>query len=257
MNNLLSNIVEITGSIELGDNDRKFIERVYADGLAKYQQRLAAIGFKGHKNVLDAGCGFGQWTMALASLNQSVEACDILDNRVAFTNLLKKKFQINNINAQVSGLESLPYEEHAFDAVFCYGVVFATAWKASLQEMARVLKPGGTLYLTANDIGWFVFLWTDEHNKAEDYDPKAVAARAFTDTLNYEREGVCEPGMNLIIDPESLQNELRLNGLEGIQQANEGGVHLNHDVAAPKPFFRGEYCGQAGVYEIVCTKPVC
>ena len=43
------------------------------------------------------------------------------------------------------------------------------AWK-SLAELARVLRPGGRIYLSANGVGWYLFLWEEEHNKTADYD---------------------------------------------------------------------------------------
>ena len=243
-------------SVLMGANDKLFIERVYQDGLQKYIDRLTAIGFSGRHHVLDAGCGFGQWSLALTSLNARVDACDVSQLRVDFLSDLTSQLDITNLGIETSGIDSMPYPDNCFDLVFCYGVIFLTPWHQSLRELSRVLKPGGKLYVNANGLGWYNYLWNEEHNKTDDYDPKAVAAQAFADTLNYEREGIHKLGMNFIIDPKSLQDELRSNGFEGIRQANEGGLHLNRDAAVPKPFFWGEYCGQLGVYEVVCTKAV-
>ena len=255
-----SDIARITGEFSrryaarMDVNDKFFLERVYREGLQKYIDRLTAIGFSGGRHVLDAGCGFGQWSLALASLNERANACDVSQLRVDFLNDMAGQLGITNLDIKSSGIDIMPYPDNYFDLVFCYGVIFLTPWRRSLHELSRVLKPGGKLYVNANGLGWYNYLWNEEPNKAAGYDPKAVAAKAFPDTLNHEREGIHKPGMDLIIDPESLQNELRSNGFINIHQANEGGLHLNHDVEAPKPFFGGEYYGQTGVYEIVCTK---
>lgn len=154
----------------------------------------------------------------------------------------------------MSGIDALPYAGESFDAVFCYGVIFLTPWRQSLAELARVLKPGGTLYVNANGLGWYMFLWQEEHNKADDYDPKSRVAQSFADTLRYDREGVYEPGMNLIIEPHAMDAELQKLGFSDLRTAAEGCLHLNSDAPAPKPFFKGAYNGQVGTYEVLGRK---
>ena len=109
------------------------------------------------------------------------------------------------------------------------------------------------LYLNASGLGWCLHLWKDEHNKAEDYDPKAIAAATLVDTLRYDREGHYEPGMNLIIEPKAIELELRKLGFVYIQSAHEGGLHLDNTAAKPQPFFKGQYYGQVGAYEFVAN----
>ena len=103
----------------------------------------------------------------------------------------------------------MPYPDNCFDLVFCYGVIFLTPWRQSLGELSRVLKTGGKLYVNANGLGWYNYLWKEEHNKTTDYDPKAVAAQSFSSTLRYNREGYYEQGTNLIIEPKQIQHEMR------------------------------------------------
>jgi len=68
----------------LGQNAAAFLERVYGGGFEKYSTRLSQHGFRGFCRVLDAGCGFGQWTLALSWMNQSVEAVDISEKGGGF-----------------------------------------------------------------------------------------------------------------------------------------------------------------------------
>ncbi len=234
-----------------GHNDRGYLQRIYSEGLDKYIDRLRAIGFAGHGNVLDAGCGYGQWSLALAGMNQYVSACDISPLRVEFLSDLTRELAVSNIEFHVNSLDALPYADASFDAIFCYGVIFLTPWRHSLAQLARVMKPGGTLYVNANGLGWYTYLWQEEHNKADDYDPKAIAARSFIDTLRYDREGVYESGMNLIIEPQAMEDELRGFGFVDILTAAEGCLRLDASVPPPKPFFKGEYNGQVGVYEVI------
>lgn len=256
MQDLLALVRQVEGghAADIGHNDHLFLQRIYAEGLDKYVSRLKAIGFAGKKTVLDAGCGYGQWSLGLADLNDGVESCDISPLRVKFLTGLAKQLGVANCNAKVSGIDMMPYPDNTFDAVFCYGVIFLTPWRKTLAEIARVLKPGGHFYVNANGLGWYMFLWQEEHNKADDYDPKAIAARCLSDTLTYDRKGIYEPGMNLIIEPEGIKQALERLGFQQIEIAHEGGLHLDQSVPAPKPFFKGEYNGQVGIYEVMASK---
>jgi ubiquinone/menaquinone biosynthesis C-methylase UbiE len=233
----------------LGDNDAKFVQRVYSDGLEKYVNRIKAVGFVDQKRVLDAGCGFGQWSLALAAVNDHIVSCDILSERIAFLSDIAAELGVDNIDTRVSGIESLPFPDASFDLIFCYGVIFLTPWRHSLKELHRVLKPEGSLYVNANGLGWYIFLWREEHNKAADYDPKARAAKAMQDTLYYEREGVCLPNSDLIIEPDDLKSEMHKLGFKNIKIAGEGHLYTNRKAARPVPFFKSKYYGLPGVFE--------
>jgi SAM-dependent methyltransferase len=239
---------------EIGHNDRLFLQRIYGEGLSKYVDRLKAIGFTGNDKVLDAGCGYGQWSLALAGLNNTVESCDISPLRIRFLEAMADKYHVTNLTAKVNGIDVMPYRDNHFDTVFCYGVIFLTPWRQSLRELTRVLKPSGRLYVNANGLGWYMFLWQEEHNKADDYDPKEIAAKCLSDTLVYDRKGIYEPGMNLIIEPQGIKRELEMLGFQHIQIAHEGGLHRDDSAPAPKPFFKGEYNGQVGIYEVLASK---
>lgn len=238
----------------IGLNDKSFIKRIYYEGIEKYVDRLKAIGFSGNKHVLDAGCGYGQWSLALALLNEKVSACDISNVRADFLSDLVHQLNLDNLNLIVSGIDEMPYENNTFDAVFCYGVIFLTPWRKSLAELVRVLKPGGKVYVNANGLGWYMFLWEAEHNKTADYDPKALAAQTLNDTLKYEREGEHNNNVSLVIEPNDLIAELEKFGFKDFQLASEGCLHLDHAAAKPKPFFKGKYKGLTGVFEMVAQK---
>jgi len=149
-------------SSHLGSNDKLFIQRVYQGGLQKYIDRLMAIGFSGRHHVLDAGCGFGQWSLALASLNDRVDACDVSHLRVDFLSDMARQLDVTNVVIKISGIDIMPYPDNCFDLVYCYGVIFLTPWRQSLHELSRVLKPGGKLYVNANGLGWYNYLWNEE-----------------------------------------------------------------------------------------------
>lgn len=104
----------------------------------------------GELSVLDWGCGKGHVSKLLRDLHpRRLDSCDILSERddSAFgqqTPILKA-FQI-----EVKSLEHeyiLPYEDASFDVVLSVGVLeHVPNERASLAEIARVLKPGGLFF---------------------------------------------------------------------------------------------------------------
>ncbi len=116
--------------------------------------------------------------------------------------------------------------------------------------MTRVLKPGGKLYLNANGIGWYVFLWNTEHNKTKDYDPRTVVAKTFIDTVAYEKTSLHEVNTQIIIDKAQLIYEMHRIGYTTLD-GNEGTIHTSRDGPEPKPLLLGEYGGESAVYEII------
>ena len=70
--------------LALNTESDAFLRRVYADGLGKYADRLSQHGLSGCSRVLDAGCGYGQWGLALAADCDRVEAVDVDADRLAF-----------------------------------------------------------------------------------------------------------------------------------------------------------------------------
>ena len=102
----------------LSENDIAFISRIFASGLGKYTDRLSGYDFKNKDFVLDAGCGFGQWSLSLSKLNANVFSCDISHDRVSFLQQLCDREEIAKIDAVVSPLTKLPYYDNFFDVVF-------------------------------------------------------------------------------------------------------------------------------------------
>lgn len=240
---------------QIGDNDSKFISRIYNSGLEKYSERLAGIGFNDLNTVLDAGCGYGQWSLSLSASNHEVSACDTSHLRINFLDKLSSRLNLANINTTVCDVHSLPYPDNYFDAIFCYGVIFLTPWKLTLQEFLRVLKPSGKLYFSFNDIGWYLFLWETEHNKAKDYDPKLVAARSFTQTLEYTRDSSqYKQGHHYIIEGSVIKAYMNTIGFSHVSTGAEGTLDMFGEPTLSKSFFKGSYRNLPCVHEVLATK---
>ena len=110
----------LSHSENLSHNDRLFLKRIFKQGIKKYMERLEAISFHGYNTVLDAGCGFGQWSLALSQLNKNVISCDVAPNRINFLADLITNLSLKNLSLSINPINKLPYEKETFDCIFCY-----------------------------------------------------------------------------------------------------------------------------------------
>lgn len=231
--------------------DQEFLERVYGVPTETYIARLKAIGFAGMRRVLDAGCGFGQWTLALAGLNDSIFAVDKDLERMVWLQEKLEEEEVDNVITVAVSLEDFTPLDGYFDGIFCYGVLNCVPWKEILRKFYRWLVPGGKLYATFNEIGWYLHLWKNASNATDGYDPQAIAARTFLNTLRYRREGKVTGG-DVIICSGEIVNFLRVVGMDGIILAEEGGVNVIG--TKTMPFFEGTYESHPGVREVWAVK---
>ena len=237
----------------LSGNDRDFFVRVWSTDPKIYRRRLRAVGFTGLGDVLDAGCGFGQWTIPLADLNRSVTAVDESATRVGLLSRIAGTVGAVNVDAQVASIEAMPFGDESFDAIFSYSVIYFTDYRKSITEFARLLRPGGRLYLCSNGLGWYLHNLLSGHNASPTFDPKAMAVAALENSLAYYATGEHRPGQQVIIPSALLGAALEANGfvIEGI--ATEGTLAAEGAEPATS-FYKGDYEGAEGVYEIVARK---
>ncbi len=238
----------------LGENDAAFLARVYGRPVDDYARRLSGWGFAGLGRVLDAGCGFGQWSAALARTNSEVRSIDVGEARVAFVQELAAELGLAQLEAQVARLDSLPFEAKHFDGVFCYGVLFLTRWREALADLARVLRPGGRLYVNANGFGWYRHMWYAQPNRTADYEPREHVARVFDNTWRYAGGQSIQEGYGVLIEPEELRAELEKLGFQDIALGAEAELSARGLGEPVAPFFAGEFDGDRGVYEMLATR---
>jgi SAM-dependent methyltransferase len=105
------------------------------------------------KSVLDAGCGSGKFSAALARLGaEKVIGLDLGLKGLEFARRQAAKVPYGSkIDFRHGSLLDIPLESGSLDAVWSNGVIHHTLdYRKCLDEFARVLKPGGTLYLYVN-----------------------------------------------------------------------------------------------------------
>ncbi len=123
---------------------------------------------KGHdlknKNVLDAGCGTGWFSKAAVERGGEVTSLDVGEK------LLQQVAQKCQTNRVIGSVLDLPFEENVFDFVISSEVIEHTPNpKKAIEEMYRVLKPGGTLVLSTPNIFWYWTLWVANILKIRPY----------------------------------------------------------------------------------------
>ena len=111
--------------------------------------------FRGQR-LLEVGCGIGTDLVRFAREGARVTGVDLAQTAI---DLARKNFELNGVAAEelrIANGEALPYADASFDAVYGHGVIQYTADAPKLiQEMHRVLKPGGTgIFMVYNRVSW-------------------------------------------------------------------------------------------------------
>ncbi len=111
-------------------------------------------------NVLDLGCGPGNWSVELARNGaQRVVAADLTRAAIELTH---KRAQLQGIDLEISqqNAESMTFPDGTFSHVNCNGVIHHTPdTEGCVREIARVLRPGGTAMISVYYKNVFLRLW--------------------------------------------------------------------------------------------------
>lgn len=108
--------------------------------------------------VLDIGCGGGQTLFALADRNPSLAVgIDPELGHLEIGRSFALNFPLKNgtFAFQQGDGNFLPFKDRSVDFLICRGALHHLRIRQALQEMARVLKPGGRIYIHALGIRAF------------------------------------------------------------------------------------------------------
>ncbi|WP_162604977.1 class I SAM-dependent methyltransferase [Geomonas terrae] len=103
--------------------------------------------------VLDAGCGPGALVEALARRELWVSGLDVSENMLARTaERMESLGEAYPVSLKQGSIDSLPYSDDSFDLVCSTGVIeYLDTDQLVLQEMYRVLRPGGFLLISVTN----------------------------------------------------------------------------------------------------------
>ncbi|SNX54460.1 class I SAM-dependent methyltransferase [Thermoanaerobacterium sp. RBIITD] len=108
------------------------------------------------KKVLDAGCGAGRFSIAIAQSGSEVTLLDISDEQI---NIARNKILESALSGRVSNFivgdlcEMSMIEDETFDTTVCYGVALNYLFdnlSKGVSELVRVTKRGGTILISVN-----------------------------------------------------------------------------------------------------------
>jgi SAM-dependent methyltransferase len=105
------------------------------------EAQLRILGDVRGRDVLELGCGAGQWSIALAAQGGHVTGLDLSERQLGHARRSDSSLPL----VQASG-EQLPFSSGAFDVVFCdHGALSFCEPEVIVPECARVLRVGGLL----------------------------------------------------------------------------------------------------------------
>jgi SAM-dependent methyltransferase len=113
------------------------------------ESELKVLGDVNGKDILELGCGGGQWAVRLARQGARVIAQDISDVQIELARKFAAEVEIAppaSVEFRQGNAEDLgEWGDGSFDIVFSnFGAVGFVDIEACFREVARVLKPGGT-----------------------------------------------------------------------------------------------------------------
>jgi 2-polyprenyl-3-methyl-5-hydroxy-6-metoxy-1,4-benzoquinol methylase/uncharacterized protein YbaR (Trm112 family) len=129
------------------DNEKRF------EQLAQYAQLPEGA------RVLDVACGTGSWASTLARHGLRVHCTDLQREFLEVAAETSRREGVFVTPVQADAV-ALPYRDGVFDAVTVLSVLeHVPDWTRLLSESLRVIRPGGTLWVTSTNQ---LCPWTDE-----------------------------------------------------------------------------------------------
>ena len=110
---------------------------------------VQAAGLRGDERVLDAGCGAGHTAASFAPHVANVVALDFTASMLRQVELLAEDRGLENVRTRLGDVESLPFDNAAFDLVVSrYSAHHWAKPERALREFRRVLHGGGMFVLS-------------------------------------------------------------------------------------------------------------
>lgn len=154
---------------------------VYNENTNEHLHRYAlAMQLIAGKRVLDIACGEGYGAHLMATVAKSVVGVDIDTKTIVDAAV---KYQKENLFFLVGSADKIPCEEHSFDVVVSFETIeHHDKHDEMMQEIKRVLKPGGLLMMSSPDKMYY----SDIHNFKNPYHVKELYKHEFDALLkNY------------------------------------------------------------------------
>jgi SAM-dependent methyltransferase len=154
---------------DLWEQHASWWHREFTDGAdAEYEQQILPMVEHyavGARRLLDIGCGEGQVARRLSGQGVNIVVVDLTASQIQLA--CQRGGSARFVRAAAEGL---PFVDAAFDTVvLCLAIEHVEPFEAALEEVARVLIPGGRfLFLLAHPLlqspgsGWVELIDSDE-----------------------------------------------------------------------------------------------
>ncbi len=174
-------------------------DKAFSNLILKY---AAQLSLPESALALDIGCGTGATTRFLAQRDNFSGKAYAVDQSPDFIEVAKRFAQSENIadriEFSVGDAHQLEFSDSMFDVVIAHTVIsHVTEPQTVIQEMARVVKPGGTLVIFDGDYSSLTFAYPEQElgHKMN----KALAQATFNNTIIMQEIPRMLPGFNLEI----------------------------------------------------------
>ena len=110
------------------------------------------------ERILEAGCGVGAQTIHLAKNSPGANFLSIDQSQQSIRQAEKtiQERGLQNVSFQQADIYQLPFEENSFDHLFlCFVLEHLKDPIMALEQLKRVIKPGGSITLIEGDHGSF------------------------------------------------------------------------------------------------------
>jgi demethylmenaquinone methyltransferase/2-methoxy-6-polyprenyl-1,4-benzoquinol methylase len=146
----LSKKEQVAGMFDRISGKYDFLNHLLSLGIDKGWRKKAISSLRdiAPRHILDVATGTGDLAIAALKLNPiKVTGVDISEGMLTIgKQKMKEQGLMDKISLEYGDSEQLPFPEAAFDAVTCaYGVRNFENLEKGLEEMARVLRPGGKM----------------------------------------------------------------------------------------------------------------
>ena len=148
-------------NLEFDDEASRLVEEFNASaGATLRRTRIShALALKHGDRVLDVGSGPGHQAFELSAIvgpSGSVDGVDPADSALEISR--RRCSELENVSFRYGTASELPFEDSTFDAVMSSQVFeYLPDVAGGLEEMLRVLKPGGRILI--HDTDWGALLW--------------------------------------------------------------------------------------------------
>lgn len=210
---------------------------------AKVRGRLEAVRHRAPGGrMLDLGCGTGFLIHLAVELFDEIHGVDITRAMIDQVDT-----STGRVHVQLSPAEQTPFDDASFDVVTAYSFIHHTEdYSLVLKEAARVLKPGGVLYvdLEPNRRFWQVIMEVSQQSGLSEIVQREVDSVLHTDQRVEDEFGIpaetfnqAEFTKNILggIDPKELTNHCRAAGFQTVEVMPDwflGEGHVLHQVSA-------------------------